>query len=61
MDKFQVEMRVGQVMRTVDGDNYSPEDGWLVFFSRPPQGGTKETWRVRLSDVVSITRNPRHD
>lgn len=56
MAEYQVEMRVGQDKRMVEADSFGSQDGWLIFFRNPPQGGrSKEHWRVQAVDVVSIT------
>lgn len=56
MLKFRVEMKHGQDQRVIEADSYDPGDafGWMVFYRRPPQGGTQEYWRVRLDCIVSM-------
>lgn len=51
---FRVEMKHGQDIRHVDADCFSEEGEWLVFHRKPPVGGTREYWRLRLESVVSI-------
>ena len=51
---FRVEVMHGQDQREVNADKFAEQDGWLVFYRKPPQGGTIEYWRVRLDCVVSM-------
>ena len=51
---FRVEVMHGQDQREVNADKFMEHDGWLVFYRKPPQGGTIEYWRVRLDCVVSM-------
>lgn len=56
MKTFRIEMKHGQEHRTVEADSYSSGDafGWMIFYRKPPQGGTVEYWRVRLESVISM-------
>ena len=55
MSTFRIEMKHGQDMRTVEADSFnSNEHGWMIFYRKPPQGGTREYWRVRLESIVSM-------
>lgn len=59
MTTFCIEMKHGQDMRRVEADSFnSNELGWMIFYRKPPQGGTKEYWRVRLESVVSMETVP---
>lgn len=58
--RFRVEMRTGQDMRIVEADSYREDDRWLIFYRKPPQGGTQEYWRVRM-DVVASMETQRND
>lgn len=51
---FRVEVMHGQDQREVDADKFAEQDGWLVFYRKPLQGGLNEYWRVRLECVVSM-------
>lgn len=58
---FRVEMRVGQDFRNVEAHFWQQYDGWMIFYRRPPTGGTVECWRVQCCDVVSMeTRRLTH-
>lgn len=56
MTQYRVEVKHGQDLRVVEADQFHSEDGsgWLIFYRKPPQGGTVEYWRVRLECVVSV-------
>lgn len=58
---FRLELATGQSQRQVDADSFVTQEPWLIFFRRPPQGGTGEYWRVNLAHVVSMetVRNNR--
>lgn len=51
---FRVEVTHGQDQREVNADKFAEQDGWLVFYRKPPTGGIVEYWRVRLECVVSM-------
>lgn len=54
--KYQLEMRFGQTYREVEADSWDDSGGWMVFYRLPPEGGhAQEYWRVRTSDVVSMS------
>lgn len=52
--RFNIEMNTGQDLRRVDAASFSQEGDWLVFYRKPPQGGTQEYWRARMAHVVSM-------
>lgn len=52
--KFRLEMRVGQDVRDIEADAFAFQDQWMIFYRKPPTGGTKEYWRVQTADVVSM-------
>lgn len=56
MTEFRLEMRHGQEQRIVKADSFNAAtpDGWMIFYRKPPQGGTVEYWRVRIDCVVSM-------
>ena len=58
MTTFNMEMRFGQPTRVVEADHWEEREGWMVFFTKPPQGGRKEYWRVQMVDVVSMETRP---
>ncbi len=58
MADFRIEMRIGQDMRHVEADHFVEQDGWWIFYQKPPQGGKREYWRVCASDVVSMETKP---
>jgi len=51
---FRVEMRDGQDQRHVGADLFKESGDWVIFYRKPPQGGTVEYWRAHISSVVSI-------
>jgi hypothetical protein len=57
---FKIEMKVGQEQRLVDADRFSAttEEGWIIFYRKPPTGGIVEYWRARLEHVVSMETIP---
>lgn len=53
--KYRVEVgTTGNDFREITADTWREANEWLIFSRRPPVGGMREHWRVRLSDVVSI-------
>ena len=58
MKTYRLEMRTGQDFRHVEADGWKQGDGWMIFFRKPPSGGTVEYWRVQISDVVSMETKP---
>ena len=54
MRTYRLEMLSGQPTREVDADTISYDEEWIMFYRKPPQGGTYEYWRVKNNQVVSI-------
>ena len=51
---YRLEVKHGQDQRQVDADSWAEEEGWMVFYRKPPEGGRREYWRVRLDCVVAM-------
>lgn len=58
MSTFRLEVRTGQDIREVPADFWKEDGRWMVFYRRPPQGGTQEYFRIQLADVVSMEIKP---
>lgn len=58
MPTYRVEVMHGQDQREVTAESFSFHDGWMIFWRRPAQGGTKEYWRVRTECVVAMETRP---
>lgn len=54
MIEYRLEMNTGQDTRVVKADYFQFLDLWIVFYRRPPQGGSREYWRVKIEHVVSM-------
>jgi hypothetical protein len=55
---YCIELRGFHVCREVQADAWRERDDWLIFDRNPPQGGKREYWRVRLSEVISMETKP---
>jgi len=54
MTTFRIEVKYGQPQRMVEADTFCEVDGWLIFYRKPPTGGTQEYWRVRLEGILAM-------
>lgn len=52
--RYLVELRQGEPHRQIDADGFNEIGDWMIFHRKPPQGGIKEYWRVRMTDVVCM-------
>ena len=52
--RYRVEMKFGQDQREVDADGWTEDDGWMIFYRKPPQGGIIECWRVHTDCVIAV-------
>lgn len=53
--QYRLEMVAADPTRQIDADSFGQADDWLIFYRKPPEGGSQlEYWRVRLSAVISM-------
>jgi len=51
---FRLEVTHGQDIREVNADSWAQQEGWMIFYRNPPQGGSREYCRFRTDCVVSM-------
>lgn len=52
---YDLKMMDGDTKVVTRADHMAMEEGWFVFYVRPPQGGRLEEFlRVRLDAVISV-------